>query len=95
MIHICNNSIEDVKVRLEFGEGDICIAGGTTHNESYDEVQFLAFQQDEAGTIGRVGKLKKGPCMLGDFPVILTFSNVESVVVLMEELEKVKKAFGD
>ncbi len=76
-------------VRLEFGSGDICVAGGFSQNR--DMVSgFVIFTNQEPREIGSEGVLKKGEVNLEEYPVIMTFNKKESIDVIIRELEKAK-----
>lgn len=76
------------QVKLEFGSGDISIAGGYTTG---DEIKgFVVFENQEARDIGSPGITKKGDIDLNDYNVVMTFSKKESIDVLIGQLELTK-----
>ena len=76
-------------IRLEFGTGDICIAGGYSENEGGRE-GFVIFTQQEPREIGSEGVIKKGIINLEEYPIIMTFTKKESIDVVIGQLEKAK-----
>lgn len=78
------------QVKLEFGNGDICIAGGYTDNED-KRTGFVLFTNQEPRDIGSVGVIKSGEVNLEEYPIIMTFSKRESIDVVIRELEKAKE----
>lgn len=80
---------EKEQVRLEFGSGDICVAGGYTDNED-KRTGFVIFTSQEPREIGSVGVIKSGEVNLVEYPIIMTFSKKESVDVVIGQLEKAK-----
>lgn len=86
MINKSNTQIE-----IEFGKGDICISGGYFKNEKNENVGLVTFTEQEQREIGTVGIIKPNQeYEVGDFPIILTFKKVESIDVLIEQLEQAK-----
>ena len=77
------------QVELEFGNGDICIAGGYTDHED-KRAGFVIFTNQEPREIGSVGVIKAGEVNLEDHPVVMTFSKKESIDVVIAQLEKAK-----
>ena len=76
------------QVKLEFGSGDISIAGGYTTG---DEIKgFVVFENQEARDIGSPGITKKGEVDLNDYKVVMTFSKKESIDALIGQLELTK-----
>ncbi len=87
MINITENQTD-----LEFGTGDICIAGGSYLGENGGKVGMVAFMNQEPREIGSVGVIKANKkYKVGDFPVIMTFTKPESIDVLIKHLEIAKK----
>lgn len=73
---------------MEFGTGDICIAGGYIENERYGIVGFV---NQSVREIGEVGDIKAGKHEFEEFDIMMEFSKVESIDVLIKELEKAKR----
>lgn len=81
--------LNEKQVELEFGNGDICIAGGyTDHGDK--RTGFVIFTNQEPREIGSVGVLKTGEVNLEDHLVVMTFSKKESIDVVIAQLEKAK-----
>lgn len=84
------------QIKLEFGNGDISIAGGySTYKKrcSIDpdiKTGFVIFENQEPRDIGSIGVTKTGEVELNDYPVVMTFTKKESIDVLIGELEKAK-----
>ena len=79
---------DNEQVKLEFGTGDISIAGGYTTG---DEVKgFVVFENQEARDIGSPGITKKGEVDLNNYSVVMTFSKKESIDALIGQLELTK-----
>ena len=79
------------QIELEFGKGDICIAGGYFENEKYEKVGLVSFIEQEPREIGAVGiTTPYQEHKVGDFPVIMTFNKIESIDVVIEQLEQAK-----
>ncbi len=76
--------------RLEFGNGDICVAGGCTEHENNEIAGFVSFTNQDPREIGSPGVLKAGEVNLEDYPVVMTFSNKKSIDVMIKVLEQVK-----
>ena len=76
--------------RLEFGNGDICVAGGYTEHENNKITGFVIFTNQEPREIGSVGVVKAGEVNLEDYPVVMTFSKKESIDVVIKQLEEAK-----
>lgn len=74
---------------LEFGTGDICVAGGYTDNGER-KTGFVIFTNQEPREIGSVGIIKAGEVELGGYPVVMTFSNKKSIDVVIGQLEQAK-----
>ena len=77
-------------VILEFGNGDICIAGGYTKNEGGTYDGLVIFANQAPREIGEVGDIQAGEVDLEEYPIIMTFSKKESIDVIIDELEKAK-----
>lgn len=77
------------QVRLEFGNGDICIASGYSENEDM-KTGFVIFTSQEPRVIGSIGVIKAGEVDLEEYPIIMTFKKKESIDVVIEKLEKAK-----
>ncbi len=80
------------QTKLEFGNGDISIAGGYTTGNTVKG--FVVFENQEAREIGSPGITKKGEIDLNDYDVVMTFSKKESVDALIEQLELTKTYMG-
>ena len=80
------------QTKLEFGNGDISIAGGYTTGDTVKG--FVVFENQEARKIGSPGITKKGETDLNDYDVVMTFSKKESVGALIEQLELTKTYMG-
>ena len=76
--------------RLEFGNGDICVAGGYTEHENNKITGFVLFTNQDPREIGSKGVVKAGEVNLEDYPVVMTFSNKESIDVVVGQLEQAK-----
>lgn len=79
----------DEHIRLEFGTGDICIAGGYSNNEDGKE-GFVIFAQQEPRKIGSEGIIKEGEINPDEYPIIMTFAKKESIDAVIGQLEKAK-----
>jgi len=75
--------------RLEFGNGDICVAGGYT-DYGDRRTGFVIFTNQEPREIGSAGIVKAGEVNLEDYPVVMTFSKKESIDVVIGQLEQAK-----
>ena len=83
--------IIEEQTELEFGNGDICIAAGHFLNEDNKRVGLVAFINQEPREIGSVGITKANEeHNVDDFPVIMSFSKVESIDVVIEQLQYAK-----
>lgn len=76
------------QIELEFGKGDISIAGGYTTGDKIKG--FVVFENQGARDIGSPGTTKKGEIDLKDYPVVMTFSKKESIDALIGQLELTK-----
>ncbi|MBU3111995.1 hypothetical protein [Clostridium lacusfryxellense] len=82
-----NNQIE-----LAFGDGDICIAGGYVRDCMLEKSGLVTFINQEPREIGIEGITKGGEVhLLGEFPIIMTFTKAESIDALITQLEQAKK----
>ena len=79
----------DEHIRLEFGTGDICIAGGYSDNEDSKE-GFVIFTQQEPREIGSEGVIKVGEINPEEYPIVMIFTKKESIDAVIEQLEKAK-----
>ena len=79
----------DEHIRLEFGTGDICIAGGYRDNEDNKE-GFVIFTQQEPREIGSEGVIKEDEINPEEYPIIMTFAKKESIDAVIGQLEKAK-----
>ena len=79
----------DEHIRLEFGTGDICIAGGYSDKEDNKE-GFVIFTQQEPREIGSEGVIKEGEINPEEYPIIMTFAKKESIDAVIGQLEKAK-----
>ena len=77
------------QMRLEFGSGDICVAGGYTNNED-STTGFVIFMNQEPREIGSEGVIKSGEVDLEEYPIIMTFSKKESIDAVIGQLELTK-----
>lgn len=77
------------QIKLEFGTGDISIAGGYTTGDKIEG--FVVFENQEPREIGTPGITKKGEIDLDDYKVVMTFNKKESVDALIGQLKKVKR----
>lgn len=77
------------QVKLNFGSGDICVAGGYT-DYGDRRTGFVIFTNQEPREIGSVGIVKSGEVNLEEYPVVMTFSNKESIDVVVGQLEQAK-----
>jgi len=80
---------ENESVKLEFGTGDICAAGGYIEQEGY-KIGVVIFANQEPREIGSPGVIKAGEANLDDYPVVMTFSKKESIDVVIRKLEEAK-----
>ena len=76
--------------RLEFGNGDICVAGGYTKHENNKITGFVLFTNQDPRGIGSKGIVKAGEVNLEDYSVVMTFSKKESIDVVIKQLEEAK-----
>lgn len=76
------------QVELEFGNGDISIAGGYTTGDKIKG--FVIFENQEPSDIGSPGITKTGEVDLDTYEVIMTFSKKESIDALIAQLELTK-----
>lgn len=82
-------SIDQEQTKLEFGNGDICVAGGCTdHGDK--KTGFVVFTNQGPREIGSKGVVKAGEVNLEDYPVVMTFSNKKSIDVMIKALEQAK-----
>lgn len=77
------------QVELEFGNGDICVAGGYTEDED-GKTGFVIFTNQEPRKVGSPGVIEKGEVYLEEYPVVMTFSKKESIDVVIKHLEEAK-----
>jgi hypothetical protein len=83
---------KDAQIELQFGKGDICIAGGYFKGENMEKIGLVTFTDQEPRAIGFEGTIKGGMSYLvGKFPVIMTFTKTESIDVVIEQLLQAKK----
>lgn len=84
---------ENKSVKLEFGTGDICVAGGYTETKG-QRIGLVIFINQEPREIGSPGIIKAGEVNLDDYQddyhVIMTFSKKESIDAIIRKLEEVK-----
>ena len=77
---------------VQFGTGDVLVAAGTLKSEEPKEVVSVSFCQKDSGEIG-----VKYPELSGKFDCDINghtrfvFTKVESIQVVIEELEKAKE----
>ena len=83
-------SINQEQTKLEFGNGDICVAGGYTEHENNKITGFVLFTNQDPREIGSKGVVKAGEVNLEDYPVVMTFSNKKSIDVMIKALEQAK-----
>lgn len=76
------------QIKLEFGNGDISIAGGYTTGDTVKG--FVVFENQEARKIGSPGITKTGEVDLNDYDVVMTFAKKESIDAVIGQLEKAK-----
>jgi len=80
------------QVELAFGKGDICIAGGYIRDEMLNKMGLVSFINQDARDIGIEGIIKGGtPYLVGEFPVIMTFTKTESIDALISQLLQAKE----
>lgn len=79
----------DEHIRLKFGTGDICIAGGYSDNGD-NRNGFVIFTQQEPREIGSEGIIKEGEIKPEEYPIIMTFTKKESIDAVIGQLEKAK-----
>ena len=77
------------QTKMEFGTGDICIAGGYTENKD-KRTGFVIFTNQESRKIGSVGIVKAGEVDFKEYPVVMTFSKKESINAVIRQLEQAK-----
>ncbi len=82
-------SKNEQQVKLEFGNGDICIAGGYT-DDGDKKTGFVIFTNQEPREIGSAGVIKKGEVYLEEYPILMTFSKKESIDAVIGQLEQAK-----
>jgi len=89
---ICEDKENKILI-LEFGDGDILIAPGKKRD---DDTPTCSFIQGECGEIGRFnhGMVAKQDTEL-DTRVRFVFKKVQSLDVLIEQLQIVKKSFDE
>ena len=75
-----NNQIE-----LAFGEDDICITGGYIRDEMLNKLGLVTFINQDVREIGGTSHL------VGEFPIIMTFTKIESIDTLIEQLLSAKR----
>lgn len=84
--------IVDNQTDLGFGNGDICITSGHYLDEKDNRVGLVSFINQTSREIGSKGMIVAGErYKLGDFPVIMTFTNSKSIDVLINALKQVKE----
>lgn len=82
-----NNQIE-----LAFGNGDICIAGGYVRDCLLQKSGLVTFINQEPRAIGAEGITKGGEVhLLGELPIIMTFTNEASVDEVIGQLQQAKE----
>lgn len=75
------------RMEASLGNGDICVIAG-----NIEDVGVVAFYPQEPRPIGSAGAIRAdNPCDLDEFPLVMTFSNVESLDVVIEALQEVKE----
>ncbi|HZK01028.1 MAG TPA: hypothetical protein VFC79_13505 [Tissierellaceae bacterium] len=82
-------SKNEEQVKLEFGNGDICIAGGYINGED-KKTGFVIFTNQEPREVGSVGVIKSGEVDLEEYPIVMTFSKKESIDAVIGQLEQAK-----
>lgn len=87
-------SMDKKQARLEFGYGDIGIAGGYTEHEDGSKTGFVVFINQEPREIGSEGAIKAGEIYLDDFPVLMTFTDKRSIDVVVDNLMQAKALMG-
>ena len=84
--------IEESGVMIaEFGSGDILVGGGFLVDS---KIPCVSFMQQEPGEIGRYGK-KVGLDTDLNVKVRFIFNKIESIDIVIEQLEMAKKQFGE
>lgn len=81
--------LSEKQVKLEFGNGDICVASGYTEDED-GKTGFVIFANQEPRKVGSPGVIAKGEVYLGEYPVVMAFSKKESIDVVIKQLEEAK-----
>ena len=80
------------KSYLEFGAGDIGITSGRILYDEKEVIGVIEFTEQEPTEIGFTKKLEEDDeSKLEDVPVIMTFSKIESIDVVIEQLERCKE----
>jgi len=84
-------SKNEKQTELEFGKGDICIAGGYYKDKDDKNVGLVTFINQKPREIGQEGITKANQeHKVGDFPVIMTFTKSESIDVVIDQLKQAK-----
>ena len=79
------------QTELAFGKGDICIAGGYIKGDLLKKIGLVTFINQGPREIGVEGITKSGMLhLVGDFPVIMTFTDSKSIDVVIEQLLQAK-----
>ena len=82
----------DIQTELQFGKGDICIAGGFYYDVDNNKVGLVTFLNQEPHEIGTEGIIRGGrEYSLNKFPVIMTFTKAKSIDAVIEQLLSAKK----
>ena len=75
------------QTELEFGKGDIGFNSGIFNNSNGEVIGMVGFYSQEARQIGDEGDIKIGQeCSVDDFPVLMTFTKIESIDVVISAL---------
>lgn len=79
------------QIALEFGKGDICINGGYFEGDNKEKIGIVTFINQEPHEIGEAGIIKANvEYKIKDFPVIMTFTKVESIDAVIGQLLEAK-----
>jgi len=76
------------QVSLNFGKGDIAINSGHIKKENDVNLGILGFFNQDPRTIGSKAKIRED---MEEYPVVLTFSKIESVDSVIRMLENMRK----
>lgn len=85
-------SRDSFQTDLEFGTGDICVNSGYYLDCQNKKIGAVVFSNQTPREIGGEGDIKVGKdYKVGDFPVIMSFTQKESIDVVIKALLDTKR----